>query len=684
MAINRQDYQYIRNTIPGQQNPLSSNKLGIGVTVRNLVAEMTQSSIYNPNYVDYYGRQSMRNKWSCAPSDGMEFTKNFSVEGSSIEKEEDDIYMAQGKTAPVLLQHRIKPDSGISGGGLSGVIIKYTASGSIKLKNNETYVAGSATSNVAAEVVASYNAGSHSVDYSIETLVSRSYTVTIAVKRTVQYYQATIAIDLSEDIQDSDVVQDNWYISGLNNTSISESSFDEETKVFSCIAESLNKKLDGVVHYFLDSDYTISDTIDKGLLLHSVELEPNTSYVLQVLDATEPIGETLPQNRIFNTKTTNTDDTVNDLSFDEYLFFNTGDAIDNIYQLEIYGASFSYKTYHLEDGKLKQLRKFIAPVSTKVYLFKSNEPWVVDKKGTIVALNSCKLRTTQQPADDGLDASFDDSDIRNLFSKPPQLKISTTNKEADTLSILLPESESNSSEWKHFAPFKESTSNLKNQLCLLVYRNYLTQSSRDYRVYYTRTSKGEGHSPLKQYGLIRCLQKTQINTDDNVASSLKVKLQLFPMLIKPEEKTTTSINMLMNEETISVNDSGLYRDTISLPILSLFGYNRAYSSEKNLDSGQNEDLPYQYTSVSFAWGLQKFEPSKKEGECVRIKYEKLSEWSEPVLIDRSITSITKSDDLITLTPSSYKIEKLAHTDYYDPMAIYINKLHEEENEEENE
>jgi hypothetical protein len=55
MAINRQDYQYIRNTIPGQQNQISDGSLGVGSKVTNLLLELKEENIFNPNYAEYYG-----------------------------------------------------------------------------------------------------------------------------------------------------------------------------------------------------------------------------------------------------------------------------------------------------------------------------------------------------------------------------------------------------------------------------------------------------------------------------------------------------------------------------------------------------------------------------------------------------------------------------------------------------
>ena len=55
MAINRQDYQYIRNTLPTNKNKMSDGSLGIGVQVQNLIVELNQDNVFNQYYPEFYG-----------------------------------------------------------------------------------------------------------------------------------------------------------------------------------------------------------------------------------------------------------------------------------------------------------------------------------------------------------------------------------------------------------------------------------------------------------------------------------------------------------------------------------------------------------------------------------------------------------------------------------------------------
>ena len=74
-----------------------------------------------------------------------------------------------------------------------------------------------------------------------------------------------------------------------------------------------------------------------------------------------------------------------------------------------------------------------------------------------------------------------------------------------------------------------------------------------------------------------------------------------------------------------------------------------------------EDI-YKYTSISFAWG-------KKEGN----KFVRLSDFSKPIIIDRSILGATISDDhtKYIFTPSNCIVTEETSTEYYPLPAVYI-------------
>ena len=72
MAINRQDYKCIYNSFSKTQNKETTNELGIGSVVRNMVVDLNEENIYNPNFPDYYGTDgSLQNKWCCATEENI-------------------------------------------------------------------------------------------------------------------------------------------------------------------------------------------------------------------------------------------------------------------------------------------------------------------------------------------------------------------------------------------------------------------------------------------------------------------------------------------------------------------------------------------------------------------------------------------------------------------------------------
>ena len=60
MAITKQDYRYVHNTLNKTQNYQGDNELKIGVKVSNLLPSMTDENIFNRSYSNYYGMAEQR------------------------------------------------------------------------------------------------------------------------------------------------------------------------------------------------------------------------------------------------------------------------------------------------------------------------------------------------------------------------------------------------------------------------------------------------------------------------------------------------------------------------------------------------------------------------------------------------------------------------------------------------
>ena len=55
MAITRQDYQYVHNTLNKTNNIQSDGVIGIGSYVNNLVPDLSENNIYSPYLSDNPG-----------------------------------------------------------------------------------------------------------------------------------------------------------------------------------------------------------------------------------------------------------------------------------------------------------------------------------------------------------------------------------------------------------------------------------------------------------------------------------------------------------------------------------------------------------------------------------------------------------------------------------------------------
>ena len=96
--------------------------------------------------------------------------------------------------------------------------------------------------------------------------------------------------------------------------------------------------------------------------------------------------------------------------------------------------------------------------------------------------------------------------------------------------------------------------------------------------------------------------------------------------------------------------------------IPLLGYNYTHSVINNKD-----DI-YKYTAFSVAW-------VKKEGN----EFVRLSDFSIPIIVDRSIMQIENSSDntKYILTPkSNLKLTLKDSTDYYPFSAIYLEQVAE--------
>ena len=433
--------------------------------------------------------------------------------------------------------------------------------------------------------------------------------------------------------------------------------------IIKCYVYSINEIVEGKLYYDTEEKIAQDETVKNWTLYYTTNVKPKTSYVLQVINAILPSNITAEN---INTITlTPTDEKVKrSINFNQYIFFETGENEVNI-KLEIKGLSYGYNAYSLSLGKnIYELKCLKTNIQAKVFLFESKYLCVVDNKGIITNLVGSSLKIKEKTSGNPIKTSFSTEQLENLFKEAPSFEILDQGK---TIRIPLPNSvlENNRWKWKNEVLWKyagQSTDypKIMDNIYLLVYRNFLTEEIRDYNNIKITT----------QYGLLRTIQKTSSNINDQYAQTMDYKIQLnqkFLSGISPNsvqssgtfDASPISFNVPTNILTIEKTTD------INLYILPLLGYNYTYGIINN-----KSDI-YKYTAISFAWG-------KKEGN----KFIRLSDFSIPIIVDRSIMTISESrvdNTKYDLTPRQSDSKELKlilrdSTNYYSFPAIYLEEI----------
>ena len=427
---------------------------------------------------------------------------------------------------------------------------------------------------------------------------------------------------------------------------------------------STKKKVEGILYYDMEETIAQDETVKNGTLYYTTNVKPKTSYVLQVINAILPSNITAEN---INTITlTSTDEKVKrSINFNQYIFFETGENEVNI-KLEIKGLSYGYNAYSLSLGKnIYELRCLKTNIQAKVFLFESKYPWVVDNQGIITNLVGSSLKIKEKTSGNPIKTSFSTEQLENLFKEAPSLKISDEGK---TIQIPLPNSILENQQWKwknevlwKYAGQSTDYPKIMDNIYLLVYRNFLTEEIRDYNNIKITT----------QYGLLRTIQKTCLNSKDEYTQKMNYKIQLNQKFISGISPQYVQSSSTFDASPISFNvpvgNFTIEKTTdINLYIFPLLGYNYTYGIINN-----KSDI-YKYTAISFAWG-------KKEGN----EFIRLSDFSMPIIVDRSIMTISENrvdNTKYDLTPkSNLKLTLRDFTNYYSFPAIYLEEVAETTN-----
>lgn len=136
---------------------------------------------------------------------------------------------------------------------------------------------------------------------------------------------------------------------------------------------------------------------------------------------------------------------------------------------------------------------------------------------------------------------------------------------------------------------------------LIVYRDFLTPTLRDYNNQRIKQSKG----------IIRGIQCTN-KTENDPYTKLNEEIDSIKILFnQPKlniDSSTTSINFdfipdgeeSFKEYVKTAEEKMNAVEEMSLAALSLLGYNFQYSVDNDLFTQEDENLPYRYTSICFA------------------------------------------------------------------------------------
>ena len=577
MAITRQDYQYIHNTLEKSSNINSNSRLKIGSQIENLLPEVKEENIWNSDFQDYYGSEKPNICWEPHLKSKRNYSKEVSGTGTPIKRP--------------------------------------------------------------------------SANGSLITFYELTYNHTVSNKNDKNKIQDITAKNSVKSDLYSEDVKCIW-----NN--------DKENPAIICTFYSTNQWVTGTLSYTITEDYNESDnlTIKNGVLYTSTIVKPNTSYVLQVINSILPQGQTAGLRNTITLASENIQ-TSRDIKFDQYLFFTTGEN-ENSIKLSINGLSYSYPIYGINsDNSIIELRCFSSNTKSKVFLFESDFPWMINNTGIITNISENYLQVPNIANNTGIKATLTASQLEKIFSEKPEITITSTKK----FVINLPQSIQENGVWNwkkgtlwKFTGIQNSYPSFMDNVYLLVYRNFLTEEKRTYNDTKVYT----------QYGLLRTLQKTSTSSKDPYTKiESKIQLQQHHMFgLSPKSAITNNngwnfdgiefeVPILEKEITRSFNDTTeTTTSNIDLYIASLLGYNYTYSVFNS-----KEDI-YKYTSISFAWG-------KKEGN----EFVRLSDFSKPIIIDRSILGTTISGDntKYIFTPSNCIVAEEISTEYYPLPAVYI-------------
>lgn len=619
MAITKQDYRYVHNTLNKTQNYQGDNELKIGVKVSNLLPSMTDENIFNRSYSNYYGMAEQRTGWE--PQMVVEESDDEYATDSEYEYVSDFVWQVEEKhtvdahyQAPAIsFSHRPYQITDVVVYNQKGLLVQTKA-----LFSNSTL-----------KWIITFNNSESVADNEICTVYYK-----------IKKWKVKVPTYESNKVVGNAILQSckilNSYSSPCEFCGVDDNKlvFEFEHGNYDTYDEIENKPvLSYYVEYFISHQNGVMvDSLMTGNLTSKVILKPNTSYIIQVINNAEVGASSYIK--------------INDklLNFEKSLYFNTTDLINDSTECSVVitGASYGYQILHKDVGGIVwDLRPVKTSTQAKVYLFEANAPWVVDTNGVIVGIDTIPLYLYQTQSNEGFRHSLSIDFIKKAFSTPPVMKRSIN---GDELIIDIPQAVFINSMIEENLVDEDAIKFLK-ELRLVVYRNYLVESEQKHNKQFHKKqyckirpicTNGDRISGVGQLKAISYNQTenneliTKTNNSINIAPIYLTERNSERPLLKTEikftHKTASEVKRFrFNAET---GEYVVNYNEIPLGALCLLGYNRQHMLNKNLVSNYKR-----YTSVSFAWGAtaeDHIDPNQPQ-------------YSIPLIIDRKVISSISED-----------------------------------------
>lgn len=471
MAINRQDYQYVKNTLPTTISKVSDGSLQVGDVVVNLIPPLKDYQILNEN------KESLR---------GWQYDSHTVTTGR------------------LYIPFEVKK-------GRSYVVQVIDAFGSTS--TNAIYKIASAVTNPRVS-------SPHKIIKNADGTIS----IIFVGSRPNLLCEATIYFDT---VKDGKIIEDNRTLSGsTGNTS-------------------------------LGHGYVSKPTL-TGLVL----------------------GLSLTSGSVW--------------TFNDYIHFYAHE--DAVYYLSVGGVSFGYSLID-SPTSTTELRGLASPTQAKIFIFESDNSYVVDRNGVITGISSSPLVTKEEIRNTGLAISaYTEKERSEIFKSAPRMYINEDNELCFDVADPIVQSK-----WKF--------SNTPN---IIIFRDFLTSTERNHN----------DKTQTTRYGILYTIQNTVKPEGDPYFKEGKINSIKFLSSSWDSDLMTYSVKLENGESHLSTTPK--QQATPTTGDLAALGSNWKYS----IDQGLGDDMRFKYTSVAFAWGY---------GGVV------LSPISDPLIIDRAITDFSSTN-----------------------------------------